>query len=164
MSATQAGTYTITDADVEKTFRRFRADLKMIAESSQAFTVEKAEIYAHDAELLAKKRFLAYVDITLLDDGVEVRAMRYIVNQNSGNLEASRPGNALWPKVWKPRFRIVLSYTAAYTDEQKKNLASSLKIGWVNNYEDISHASLRQTTARNYVSNDYGLERKDYEK
>jgi len=164
MSTTQAGTYTVTDADVEKTFRRFRADLRMMAESSQAFTVEKADIYAHDAELLAKKGFLASVDLTLLDNGVEVRATRYVVNPNSGDLEASRPGNALWPKVGNPRFRIILSYTSAYTELQRKNTASLLKIGWVTNDEDFSHSSLRQTTARNYISNDYGLERKDYEK
>lgn len=158
------GTYTVTDADVEKTFRRFRADLKMIAESSQATSVERAEKIAYDAEILAKKGFLEFVDVTLLDNEAEIRAMRYLVNPNSGNLEASRPGNALWPKVSKPRLRIVFNHKPSYTEEERKKLASSLKLDWVTSYEDISHGSLRQTTGRNYVSNDYGLERKDYEK
>src|SRR5882762_1909165 len=97
---TATETYSVTD--IEATFRRFRSDIFMIADSTKAITRENAEEYAHDAEFLAKHGYLAHVDVTLLSAGVERKAARYTVNEDAGNLETSRPGGVLWPQMDAP--------------------------------------------------------------
>ena len=67
-----------------------------------AMTEEKAGEYAHDIEVLAKGGYLKYVDVTLFSNGVEVRAARYNVNTEAGDLTSSRPGGVLWPRVSGP--------------------------------------------------------------
>lgn len=159
-SATE--TYTYSDVDVETTFRRFRTDLLMIADSTGAITRARAEDYAHDAEVLAKKGFLKTIDVTLLSSGVEQRAVTYQVNRESGGIESSRPGGVLWPRVSDPRLRIILSYTDSYSATDKATMQSKLKVSWVPSSENTSHSSLRQESGRSFVSNAFGLIRQDY--
>ena len=134
----------------------------MIAQSTAAITESKARDYASDVEMLAKKGYLSAVDLTLLSNGVEVRAVKYVVNTSAGDLETNRPGGVLWPRVNVPELRIVLSYTSAYTDSAREEMNPKLKIGWVPTTVDTSHASLNQTGGRDYASNGWGLRRKDY--
>lgn len=161
MSYTSTATHTYSVADVEVVMRRFSADIVMIAQSSQAITEAKAHDYAHDVEALAKKGYLQSVDLTLLSGGVEVRATKYVVN-TAGGLTTSRPGGVMWPRVAQPFLRVVLSYTSAYSAAAREAMKGKLRIGWVPTDADTSHAALPQSGGRDYASNGWGLQRKDY--
>ena len=160
VSYTETNTYTV--ADIEATFRRFRSDIFMIADSTGAITRSEADDYAHDAELLAKRKYLRKVDVTLMCAGVELKAATYTVNEDGGRLESSRPGGVLWPRVSGGWVRIILSYTSTFTAEARLAMRSSLRIDWVTSTDDTSHASLTGAGGRNYVSNGYGLQRTDF--
>jgi Bacterial HORMA domain family 1 len=81
MSATytSSASHTYTVADVENVVRNFRADLRMMAESSGTRTREDVDNYADDIGYFAKKKYIRYVDVTLLDGVEEIRAVRYLV-------------------------------------------------------------------------------------
>ncbi len=162
MSQTATATATYTTTDIEKVVRRVTTDLVMIADSSAAITADKAREYGHDIELLAKNGYLKRVDVTLLSAGVEQRAVCYEVNTASGRLESSRPGGVLWPKVASPFLRLVLSYTSAYNDTAREKMAGKLKIGWSPTSADTSHSGLSASGGRDYASNSYGMQRKDW--
>lgn len=162
MSQTRTASATYTIVDIENVVRRVRADLVMIADSTGAWTAAKAADYAHDIEVLAKAGYLKWIDVTLLSNGIEVKAVRFDVDTDAGSLTTSRPGGVLWPKVAGAHLRIVLSYTDAYTTAAREATRSKLKIGWVTSYDDTSHASLVSSGGRNYTSNAYGMQRKDW--
>jgi hypothetical protein len=162
MSYSHTDTETYTVADVETVVRRFTADLVMIAQSSGAITEAEARDYGHDIELLAKNGYLKSVDVTLFSGGKEVNATKFTVNTAAGALTMSRPGGVKWPRVADPYLRIVLSYTASYTDAAHQNMRSKLRIEWVSTTADTSHASLRSSGGRDYASNGYGFQRLDY--
>jgi hypothetical protein len=158
-SSTQTTTFTTTD--VEAVVRRITADLVMIASSSGAVTEERAREWGNDIELLAKNGYLNYVDLTLLSHGVEQKATRFYVNE-SGTLANDRPGDARWPKVAGPDLRIVLSHHSTYDQQAQEKLAGRMKISWTTSNDDISHSRLTQSGGREYSSNGYGMQRKDY--
>ncbi|MBU9478029.1 MULTISPECIES: HORMA-1 domain-containing protein [Burkholderia cepacia complex] len=162
MSETYASTETYSVADIEIVMRRVCADLLMIAGSTKAVTEEKARNWAHDIEVLAKNGYLRMVDLTLLYAGVEIRATRFVVNTDSGDLSSSRPGGVLWPEIPGAELRIVLSYTDAYDAAAREKTKSRLRIGWVASNADTSHAGLTSGTGRDYMSNGYGMQRKDF--
>lgn len=162
MSYTETTSYTYTVADIETVMRRFSADIVMIAQSSGAITEEKAREYAYDAEMLAKNDYLKKVDVTLLGGGVEQRAACYDVNTASGDLATSRPGGVLWPRVPNAYLRIILSYTDVYTTVAREKMRGKLKIAWTPTSVDTSHATLSSSGGRDYVSNGWGLQRRDY--
>lgn len=159
-AATATATYSV--ADIETVVRRFTADIVMIAQSSAAITEDKARQYAHDVDELAKKGYLAEVDLTLFSGGTEVRAAKYVVDTAAGDLTMSRPGSANWPRVANPDFRIVLSYTKAYTDSARVAMKGTLKINWVTSIDDTSHPTLRASGGRDYAANGWGMRRKDF--
>ena len=162
MSYTTTSTSTYTVTDIEAVVRRFSADIEMIAASSGALAREKARAYAHDVEVLARNGYLRRVDITLLKGDAELRAVGYEVNTTSGHLTMSRPGGVLWPCLAGTWVRIVLSYTDSFTDAAKDRMRPSLEINWGPSSADTSHSGLQQTGWRDYASNGYGLQRKDY--
>lgn len=162
MSYTDTQTYSYTVSDIESVVRRFTADIVMIAQSSGAITEAKARDYAHDVEALAKMGYLKKVDLTLFSGSSEVRATQYLVNTTAGDLTTSRPGGVMWPRVVNPDFRIILSYTEAYDDAAREGMKGKLKIGWVPTNADTSHATLIQSGGRDYVSNGWSMQRKDY--
>lgn len=159
-TATKTATYTI--ADIEKVVTRVRADLMMIADSTGAWTPQQAQDRAHDIEELAKAGYLKRADVMLYSNGVEVRAVRYDANVETGGLTSSRPGGVRWPRVVNPNLRVVLSYTDAYTDQAAAAIASKLKVDWGPTSLDTSHASLHLAGGRDYTSNSYGIQRKDW--
>ncbi|NEU99613.1 hypothetical protein [Bradyrhizobium uaiense] len=159
-TATASATYTYVD--IENVVRRVKADLAMIADSTGAWTAAEATNYAHDVEVLAKAGYLEWVDVTLLSHGVEVKAVRFEVDTDAGSLTTSRPGGVLWPKVAGAHLRILLNYTNAYTSAAREAMKDKLKMGWVPSYDDSSHSSLTSSGGRNYVSNAYGMQRKDW--
>jgi hypothetical protein len=160
---TRSATY--TTVDIENVVRRLKADLLMMGDSSGLWTPQKAADYAHDVEELAKKDYLAYVDVTLIDVfGREVTAVRYDVTTNSGSVNSSRPGGVLWPSTPGGQLRIVIGYTASYDDDARRAMGGKLRIGWTTSYDDISHSSLTCGDGRDYNSNGFGMKRKDWGK
>ena len=164
MPTTYTTTETYTVADVEAAFRRFRADIFMIADSTGAITRDKADDYAHDAEYLARRKYLKSVDVTLLSGSEELRAVRYTINEAAGGLVSSRPGGTLWPRVAGAWLRVILSYTVAYTPEKKSVTRDYLRISWSPTLANTSHLGLKSLTGRNYASGVFGLERSDFGK
>jgi hypothetical protein len=162
MSYSATTSYTYTTADIETVVRRFTADIVMIAQSSGAITEAKARDYAHDVEALAKMGYLKKVDLTLFSGSREVRATQYVVSTSAGDLTMSRPGGVLWPRVVNPDFRIVLSYTDLYTPPARAAMEDKLKIGWVPTDADTSHSTLPTSGNRDYASNGWGMQRKDF--
>lgn len=164
MSATMTASATYTTVDVENVVRRLKADFAMIADSTGAWTSQDAANYAHDVEELAKKGYLAWVDVTLINLGQEIQAVRYDVNTDSGSLTSSRPGGVLWPRIPGSRVRIVINYTSTYNEEARRAMSGKLWISWTQNTEDTTHSSLSRGDGRNYTSNAYGMTRKDWSK
>lgn len=162
MTTTRTSTGTYTTTDVENVVRRLKADLAMIADSTRAWTPAQAADYGHDIEMLAKKGYLAWVDVTLLSAGVEKVAVKYEVDTEAGTLTSSRPGGVLWPQVPFAHLRITISYTSDYDDEARQSMSGKLRIPWTTSYADTSHSSLSGGGGRNYTSNAYGMKRKDW--
>lgn len=162
MSQTYSTTETYSFTDIELVMRRVTADLVMIAASTGAVTEAKARDWGHDIEVLAKNGYLHMVDLTLLSNGAEQKAIRFIVNPLSGELTTSRPGGVLWPKVLNPDLRILLFHTAKYDAMSKERLKSKLKLSWFPSSIDASHSTLKANGNRDYVSNGYGMQRRDY--
>ncbi|MER9819165.1 hypothetical protein [Mesorhizobium sp. M0129] len=162
MSQTQTATATYTVVDIEKVVRRVKADLIMIADSTGGWTSQKANDYAHDIEVLAKAGYLEYADVTLFSNGVEVKATRFDVDTEAGSLTSSRPGGVLWPRVNGAYLRIILGYTNSYTPNAREAIKGSLRIGWSPTDADTSHSSLKSSGGRDYASNSYGMQRKDW--
>lgn len=162
MSYAYSVSETYSVIDVEVVMRRVTTDLVMIASSTKAITEEQARNWGHDIEVLAKNGYLKKVDLTLLSYGVEQKATCFEVNTASGELKTSRPGGVLWPQLPSPELRIVLSYTNAYDAAAKAKMAPKLKINWVPSTADLSHPTLTVNASRDYVSNGYGMQRKDF--
>lgn len=162
MSQSYSSTESYSVADIQDVIRRVTADFIMIAESTKAVEVEQVKKWAHDVELLASKGYLKHVDLTLLSNDKEVRAIRYVVNSEAGDLKSSRPGGVLWPLVPNPFLRIVISYTSAYDQVAREKLRSRLQIPWTASKADTSHSSLNSSTGRDYASNGYGIQRQDF--
>lgn len=160
--STNTITETYTTVDIENVVRRVKTDLVMIADSTGAWSPATAADYAHDVELLAKKGYLAWVDITLLSAGIEIKAVRFAVDTDSGLLTSSRPGGVLWPKMSLAQLRMIIGYTDAYNDDARRDMSGRLRIAWTISYDDTSHSSLSGGGGRNYTSNSYGIKRKDW--
>jgi hypothetical protein len=162
-SSTHTSTYSV--ADVETVMRRFRADLSMIAESSGTWSKTEVNNYVSDIEAIAKEGYLSFVDITLLKGNEEVNAVRYEVNTNATDLNPSRFGGVLWTRVDPRRLRLVVGYSQkweALNIETQTAFKNRLKISWGPCQDDISHNKLSTNSTRNFVSNSYGLARKDF--
>lgn len=159
-TATASRTY--TDTDVAKVINRVRADLTMIAESTGTWNTEYTNEIIHDIECLTKEGYLAQFDLTLLSDKFEVKATRYVVNTNAGTLSMSRPGGVLWPMVDNAKLRIVLFYTSKYDSDSRKRLLNILKRPWSRSSADTSHSALTNSGARDYASNDFAMQRRDW--
>ncbi|MDE1488344.1 hypothetical protein KKI90_19075 [Xenorhabdus bovienii] len=162
MSQSYSSTESYSVADIQCVIRKITADFIMIAESSKAVEVGQVKKWAHDVELLACNGYLKHVDLTLLSNNQEIRAIRYAVNSEAGDLKSSRAGGVLWPIVPNPFLRIVISYTKSYDQAARDKLRSKLKISWTSSTADTSHSSLNSSAGRDYASNGYGVQRQDF--
>lgn len=162
MSYTCSATGTYSVSDVEIVTRRVTTDFIMIAGSTGTVSEDRARDWGNDIEILAKNGFLKAVDLTLLSGGIEIRAVRYDVNTQTGNLTMSRPGGVLWPKVINPELRIILFYTDLYDGAAKEKLKNKLRINWAPTSVDTNHSTLKTCANRDYASNGYGMQRKDF--
>jgi hypothetical protein len=160
MSYTATATETYSTVDVENVVKNFAADLRMIAESTGTWSRALVDNYVLDITWMAKRKYLNFVDLTLLSAGVEISAVRYSVNENSGELTSSRPGGVLWPRLAGATLRIVVGPTPKWESEPPDR--TQLQIPWNATTDDISHSRLKPAEGRNFTSNAYGLLRKDY--
>jgi hypothetical protein len=160
MSYTGTITATYSTVDVENVVSSFVADLRMIAESTGTWSRSQVENYVSDITYMAKRKYLNFVDLTLLQAGIEIRAARYTVNESSGELTSSRPGGVLWPRVTGASLRVIIGPTEKWESEPPDR--SQFQIQWSATGEDISHSRLKSGHGRNFTSNAYGLQRKDY--
>lgn len=161
-TSTHTASNTYTYLDIATVVKRFTADIVMIAQSSAAISEDKARQYAHDVEELSKNGYLKKVDLTLFDGSTEVRATQYTVNEASGDLTMSRPGNAMWPRVGNPRLRIILSFNKSYNASAEEAMEKKLKINWSPTDDDTSHSSLKSSGNRDYAKNGWGMQRQDF--
>ena len=100
--------------------------------------------------------------MTLFSGTTEVRATQYVVSTAAGDLTMSRPGGVMWPRVANPDFRIILSYTDSYTQAAREAMKNKLKIGWVPTNANTSHSTLTASGGRDYASNGWSMQRKDF--
>lgn len=165
MSSTYTSSSTYTVADIEQVASRFTTDLLMIADSTKALAQDEARRYSRDVERLMKKAYLAKVDVTLLDFlGQEVKAVTYHVDTEAGSLTNNRPGGVLWPQTTGGSVRVILFYNSTYDDGARQKMRESLEIPWGPTSVDTSHTTLRAGAGRDYQSNGFGLQRKDFTK
>lgn len=162
MTATRTASATYTQADVGKVMRRVGADLSMIADSTGAWMPAETANYVHDVEELANRGYLDHVDVTLLSGGVEIKAARFVIDENASGLANQRPGDALWPRLPNPTLRIVLSYDRSYGATARESMRSTLKVNWVPSRHDTSHSTLSRGASRSYASNAFGMRRLDW--
>lgn len=163
MTGTYTSTY--TTADIENVMRNFKADLLMIAESSDAMGTSQARDIADDILTLSKDGYITYVDVTLLQYNIEKRAVRYTVTETGSELASSRPGGVVWERLPNAVLRVVINHTSrwhALGQSEQQRIERGLRRSWKASYDDLSHASLRSNGGRNFTSNDYGLTRKDF--
>jgi hypothetical protein len=156
-TASTTGSLTYSTVDIEKVVRKVTTDLKMIAQSTGATTETLAQTYAEDIEMLAKNGYLESVDLTLLtggENGTEVKATKYIVNTAAGGV--------LWPRVANPYLRIILTYTSSYDSAARNTMSSRLNVAWQPTSVSTSHIGLPQSGGRDYASNGWGMQRKDF--
>ena len=168
MSYTTTHSATYSAVDIENVFKSFKQELMMIAQSSTAMTITQAEACGYDAEYLAKNKYLKSVDITLFDaNGEEAKAVSYTVNEAAGDLTTSRVGGVMWPKTTGGSIRLLLFYTPLWyslSSEAQARVEKALKQTWTLSDADYSHSTLKATGGRDFVSNSYGVERRDYSK
>lgn len=162
MTMTKSATASYTYADIERVVARMKADFVMMGSSTGTWSQSQAENYAHDIEVLAKAGYLSYVDVTLFSCQIEIKAVRFEVDTDAGTLSTSRPGGVLWPRLPAPELRLILGYTPAYDQAAREATKGKLRVGWISTSADTSHSSLAASGGRNYVSNSFGLQRKDW--
>ncbi|HLY91002.1 MAG TPA: hypothetical protein VKQ27_18610 [Acetobacteraceae bacterium] len=162
ISASRSASETYSDIDVGNVVRRVGADLRMIADSTGCWTPVMTANYVHDIEELAKGGYLKFVDVTLISNGVEIRATRFSVITNAGDAANQRPGDALWPKIPGATLRIILSHTPEYNQAAEKAMQLKLRANWVSSSADTSHGGLTQNGGRSYASNSFGMPRTDW--
>ena len=95
-------------------------------------------------------------------NGVEVKAVRFEVDTDAGSLTTSRPGGVLWPKVSGAYLRVIARLHRCLHSHAREAIKSKLKMGWGPSNADTSHANLISSGGRNYASNAYGMQRKDW--
>jgi len=162
MMSTYTNTASYTETDIVDVIRRLGTDLSMIAESTGAWTTTQVADRKHDIELLAKKGYLAWVDVTFFDGEVEENARKWVVDTEAGSLTTSRPGDVMWPRVDNPKLRMTIGHTSAYDAAAEQALSDKFKLKWSTSTRDLSHSTLTSGGGRSYTSNGYGLTRKDW--
>jgi hypothetical protein len=64
--------------------------------------------------------------------------------------------------VDSPDLRVVVWYTDSYTDDERAMLKEKLKVNWGPTTADTSHTELKAGGGRDYMSNGWAMERKDF--
>lgn len=168
MSYTESSTYEIsyTIADIGRVFDCFAADLDGIAQSTLLLDHDYVKRICNDLKLMAQHKYLAEVNIVLRGPtGKEIRANKYEVLTEAGQLTAAQPGNFLWPRIVGGRLSVVAIYSEAWKtlpDWRKESFRKELRLDWVTSDIDTSFPGLVSTIDRAYVSSGYGLRKSVY--
>ena len=68
----------------------------------------------------------------------------------------------MWPRVADGLIRVVFSHTSAYDAAAEAEMNKKLKFTWVASNDDTSHSSLKSSGGRDFASNGWALQRKDF--
>lgn len=168
MYYTATGTATYTVVDIRKTFEGFESDLRMIARRTNKWTMNYVDKVFYDVIKLAEAKYLAIINITLLDSASNViKAAKFIVNSAGNAISSERAGGNDWSDLANTSLSIILEYSQAWHNltiaEQKKFQANnSFQIGWVSSQIDTSFSHLSKSSGQLYASNGYELQKINY--
>ncbi len=158
---TGTNTQTYSRTDIQRVFENFSADLKMLANRTQAMPKKFADDVAHDVMEMARHECLARVSIHLLDvNGILVKAHEYCVGKNV-LWDAQRPGVNMWPCLPGSELLVIVAYSDNHKAEDLMQ-SNSLKENWVSTSISTDYSHMKKDGERTYSSNSYGLHRKSY--
>ena len=152
-----------TPIDVIDVLQELYRDFELIGQSTGAISAAKINEYMHDIQLLAKKGYLKKVDITQIENDIEIHAVQYKFRKIAIPKETYIPGGLNWSPNSQSKIRVVLSYTNKYTPEESTKMSEQLIISWVPTDADLSHKNLNYTTERSFSSGGVELKRKNWD-
>jgi hypothetical protein len=164
-TGTKTGTYTVID--IRKTFEGFEADLRMIARRTDKWSMTYVEQLLHDVLQLAESKYLASVDIVLLNSSDTVlRAVRYKVNEEGKAVSSERPGSNDWSNIANTRLSMVLHYNQSWGNlgaaGQATFMSNNLYIPWSASSIDTRYSHLTKQGGQLYGSNGYELKKENF--
>lgn len=167
MYDTGTKTLTYTVIDIRKTFEGFAADLRMIARRTDKWTMDYVEKLIHDVLQLAESKYLAAVDITLLNTAeVALQAARYRVNEEGKAQSSERPGDNEWKNLPNTHLRMFLHYKPSWAAigvaDQAAYQANYLQLSWTSTSIDTSYRHLNRQGGQLYGSNGYELKKENF--
>jgi hypothetical protein len=161
ISDTYSESHTYTIADVGKVLACFAADFDGMGQSTGLRAREDTKAVTADVKLMAQCGYLFEINIYLMDAfGRTIRAAKYQVTTNAGELTASRPGNYLWPRTPGGQLCVHVTYSEEWWRESTTRKAAFMQRliqTWGTLALDTSFLMLRRQLDRNYVSNGFGL-------
>lgn len=159
------GTSTFTVIDIRKTFEGFEADLRMIARRTGKMDLANVEAYVHDILKWAENKYVAHIDITLLNNNdVAIKAVRYKVNENGTAISGERAGGNDWVELPDTTLTIFISYNQKWHNlsaVEKSNFQreNRFKASWSTSTIDTSYNHLTAESAQLYASKGYELKK-----
>lgn len=168
MYYTATGTATYTVVDIRKTFEGFESDLRMIARRTDKWTMNYVDKVFYDVIKLAEAKYLAIINITLLDSaGNVIKAAKFIVNSAGNAISSERAGENDWSNIPNTTLSVILEYSQAWhnltpADQKKFQVNNEFQIGWVSSHIDTSFSHLSKSNGQLYASNGYELQKINY--
>ena len=162
-SFTRTATYTVTD--VRRVLASFAADYAMIAQATGTHSTDEVAWIVTDLVIFATGGYLEAVDIVLRDEqGVTLRAAKYIVSTAASGWLGAEPGNNLWPRLVGGRLTIIATLSDmwwAMSDAERRRFRerTGLQGAWGVTDMDTTYGGMQHTVDRRYASNGYGLEK-----
>ena len=154
-------THTYTKTDIRKVFKKFHADLSMLAERTQAMDMEDVDMNAYDISLMAEWGCLQSVHIQLRDlNNKLVKVHRYSVKEGILS-DSQRPGANKWPCLPSGKIHIIVIYSNSQKAEELKQ-SGQLKINWGPSDLSTDYSEMQAESNRAYSSNGYGLQRETF--
>ena len=161
-------TTTYTVVDIRRTFEGFNADLRMIANRTGTMSIYEVDNYMNDIMAWAEKKYLSYVDITLIDaNNTPLKAVRYTVDENGYAIQSDRAGNNDWQFIPNTQLIIIVMNKSSWNnmnsiDQENFKKSNNFKISWGPSYIDNSYKHLSKEIGQLYASKGYELKKEIY--
>lgn len=163
---TNTSTYTVVD--IRKTFEGFSADFRMIAARTGKMSSTEVEDHLHDIMIWAEKKYLIYVDITLIDSNLRpIKATRYSVDENGKATQSDRAGQNDWQNIPNSKLVTLVQNKPSWhslTEEQQDKFKQSNNfiLNWGKSQIDNSYSHLSKENAQLYASKGYELKKENF--